>query len=188
MTRRKPKPLCTMECTSEQIAAGFESDLCHTMCCSAPNGACSADGSCSCALGFGPESSLSRCTASTCVAGDEVVLTDDYRSHGDASSGPLSPGEVGTISYTSGSSVHVEDQRGHGWYYDLAALRPHAVIGCSEPTTTCTSRTATCSRRTAGRSRRRSARRAVAKMPCYTTLSAARGRGRRCRRCRRSNR
>ena len=131
-------------CTSDQIAAGFESDLCHTMCCSAPNGACSADGSCSCALGFGPESSSSRCTASTCVAGDEVVLTDDYRSYSDASSGPLSPGEVGTI--VGMGSCYSGSTQVRSWCYDFAALAVPALrtrgstFGCSEPTTTCTSR------------------------------------------------
>jgi hypothetical protein len=57
--------------------------------------------------------STDRCTAETCVVGTEVVLTADYESYADASSGPLSPGEVGTVESMSSSSGH---PRVLGWY------------------------------------------------------------------------
>jgi hypothetical protein len=66
--------------------------------------------------------SFDRCTPATCTAGTGVVLTVDYYLYSDAQSGPLSPGEVGTVTSTSGSYYGV-----HGWYYDPAALRPAAA-------------------------------------------------------------
>ena len=67
--------------------------------------------------------SFDRCTPATCTAGTGVVLTVDYYLYSDAQSGPLSPGEVGTVIEQSSTSGRYYV---HGWHYDAAALRPAA--------------------------------------------------------------
>ena len=60
-----------------------------------------------------------RCTSSTCPVGTHVQLTPDYASYGDASSGPLRPGDVGEVTGMSSSSGRPRVQ---SWYFDNEAL------------------------------------------------------------------
>ena len=53
-----------------------------------------------------------------------VTLAPDYASHGDARSGPLRPGQTGTVTDSSDRSarIGVRTGRGREWYYDRRAL------------------------------------------------------------------
>ena len=55
--------------------------------------------------------------------GAKVVLAADYQSHGDASAGPLKPGEVGTVQSKSSGTVKVKTAGGKTWNYSFAALQ-----------------------------------------------------------------
>jgi hypothetical protein len=65
--------------------------------------------------------------------GDKVMLTADYASHGDASGGPLKPGDVGTVKQDdhAGSPFHVEFN-GRTWWYREGAVQK-AVPAPSTP-------------------------------------------------------
>ena len=55
-------------------------------------------------------------------AGAQVKLSDDYADHSDASSGPLKPGDVGTLVKGSGKRYQVQASDGRTWWYDKAAI------------------------------------------------------------------
>jgi ankyrin repeat protein len=63
-----------------------------------------------------------------------VQLTKDYKDHGDASKGPLKPGEVGVVIENDGSSkpFHVRAANGKEWWYEAAAIEisaESAIVG-----------------------------------------------------------
>ena len=74
--------------------------------------------------------------------GDQVILAEGYQSLSDAESGPLSPGDVGTVEevrYEAGNRVNVE-YNGRRWWYDPEALLPQceSVPDSSEADCKCT--------------------------------------------------
>jgi hypothetical protein len=74
--------------------------------------------------------------------GDQVILAEGYQSLSDAESGPLSPGDVGTVEevrYEAGNRVNVE-YNGRRWWYDPEALLPQceSVPDASEAGCKCT--------------------------------------------------
>ena len=57
------------------------------------------------------------------AVGDKVCVEANYQSVGDASGGPLSPGQTGEVMSTSGSSVNISaDHNGRTWHYNTKAL------------------------------------------------------------------
>ena len=56
--------------------------------------------------------------------GEKVVLTDDYASHGDASGGPLKPGDVGVLEQDDHDSKPFKvNFNGRSYFYVEAALK-----------------------------------------------------------------
>ena len=69
------------------------------------------------------------------TVGDRVRLSADYQRHGDASGGPLKPGDVGEIVSNDGSTVPFKvhfDSR--DWWYAEGALQVHAPAPASAST------------------------------------------------------
>jgi hypothetical protein len=81
---------------------------------------------------------LCHCASFSCRPwgpGCEVILSADFASHADASAGPLTPGEVGTIVSSDGAdnTVNVRSSQGMNWWYRRNALRLHDPTAAPTP-------------------------------------------------------
>jgi len=73
--------------------------------------------------------------------GDKVVLTENFTEISDADEGPLTPGEVGTVTNVSEKRIEVETESGSTWWYDEDAIR--GALLTDDETVTLNERTCT---------------------------------------------
>ena len=69
-----------------------------------------------------PQMAVVNASVQVLQVGEHVALTLSFGEHSDGSSGPLKPGDIGSVEELSGSRAKVQFN-GRVWWYDLAALQ-----------------------------------------------------------------